>query len=261
MSDEITEALLEMHYHRAIVDAFATEFGARFLRMLKPSAQQEMWVGFDQGWVHTSLSTRELYEALNRTISNNDIQIGDFHFGYFLQFKVVRNLQRRSSYTPDGFSTPYLRSELSVWRNPKTGLSQHETLRRLASIQGAEVYYACPLLFNIDAIYEYPDLNTLQIVDVISAPPDIDDTGRHFIAFQSPSDANPPMWCSEPFPAKGFRCSEWTHNETFKPRRRTGREVLELIEQSKGALSEMDHRRALILPSLPKSLTILSFSI
>ena len=47
MSDEITEALLELHYHRAIVDLFAHFFGAGFMRMLKPSTQQEMWVGFD----------------------------------------------------------------------------------------------------------------------------------------------------------------------------------------------------------------------
>jgi len=37
MSEEVTEALLELHYHRAIVDTFTDVLGARFLRMLKPS--------------------------------------------------------------------------------------------------------------------------------------------------------------------------------------------------------------------------------
>jgi hypothetical protein len=35
MSEEVTEALLELHYHLAVVDIFAAVFGARFLRMLK----------------------------------------------------------------------------------------------------------------------------------------------------------------------------------------------------------------------------------
>src|SRR5437870_3103260 len=40
---EITEALLEMHFHRAILAAFEGVFGARFLRLLKPSPQREAW--------------------------------------------------------------------------------------------------------------------------------------------------------------------------------------------------------------------------
>jgi len=258
MSEEITEALLELHYHRGIVDAFAAVFGTRFLRMLKPSTQQEVWVGFDQGWVNTSVPTADLYAALSNTISSGGTQSDGFHLGYFLQFKVVHNLLRRSRFTPTGFSTPYLRSEVSVWRNPTSGLSQHETLGRLASIQGAEVYYACPLLFDIDAIYEYPDLDTLQIVDVISAPPDIDDTDRHFIAFQS-AMAAAPQWCSEPRPAKGWRCSEWARDQTVRPRRRDGQEIIEMIEQSRRVLSEVEHRGTHVSAGLPQSLTILSF--
>ena len=160
MSEEVTEVLLEMHDHRAIVEAFAAVFGARFLRMLKPSTQQEVWVGFDQGWVHTSVSTADLYATLSNTISSGGRQSNAFHLGYFLQFKVVHTLARRSRIAPTGFVAPYLRAELSVWRHPRAELSQHETHCRLASIQGAEVYYACPLLFDIDAIDEYPDLGT-----------------------------------------------------------------------------------------------------
>ena len=259
MSEEFTEALLELHYHRAIVDAFADVFGARFLRMLKPSTQQEAWVGFDQGWVHASVTTADLYASLSHAISSGGTQNSTFHFGYFLQFKVVHRLPRRSRFTPARFYAPYLRSELSVWRNPTTGLSQHETLCRLASIQHAEVYYACPLLFNLDAIYEYPDLDSLQIVDVASATSDIDDSDRHFIAFQSET-APLPEWCSEPSPAKAYRSSEWIRDERYRPRHRSGKELIEVIEQSKQVLSEVDRQRTLSR-ELPRSLTTLSFSL
>jgi hypothetical protein len=47
---DITEALLEMHFHRAMVECFSRVFGARFLRLLKPSSQREVWIDFDQGW-------------------------------------------------------------------------------------------------------------------------------------------------------------------------------------------------------------------
>lgn len=51
MEGDVVEALLEMHYHPAIVQMFAQTFGARFLRLFKPSTRTEAWVGFDQGWV------------------------------------------------------------------------------------------------------------------------------------------------------------------------------------------------------------------
>lgn len=45
----INESLLEMHYHRAIVECFTQIYGARYLRLFKPSSRLEAWVGFDQG--------------------------------------------------------------------------------------------------------------------------------------------------------------------------------------------------------------------
>lgn len=94
MSDEISEALLELHFHRAIVDVFTLVLGARFLRMLKPSTRQETWVGFDQGWVHTSIPTADLYNQLSAAITAGNTQVQGLHFGYFLQFKVIRTLYR-----------------------------------------------------------------------------------------------------------------------------------------------------------------------
>lgn len=264
MSEEITEALLELHYHRAIVDAFAIVLGATFLRMLKPSTQQETWVGFDQGWVHTSLATADLYDRLSDSVASGGSQVQGFHFGYFLQFKVVRTLSRRSRLTPSGFVAPYHRSELSVRPNPQTGLSQHETLCRLAQIEGALVYYACPLLFEIDRIYDYPDLDSLQVVDVVSAPSSILPDDRHFIAFQDQSNAVP-VWCSEPHRGRGRQAAEWIRDETVRPRRRTALELLEVIDKARQVLAEeeIDVRRPRPAQRawLPQSFTVLSFSV
>ena len=49
----VTEALLEMHYLKSMVNLFSNTFGRKFLKLLKPSPQNESWVGFDQGWVST----------------------------------------------------------------------------------------------------------------------------------------------------------------------------------------------------------------
>jgi hypothetical protein len=263
MSEEITEGLLELHYHRAIVNVFALAFGARFLRMLKPSTQQETWVGFDQGWVNTSIPTGDLYNQLSAAISTGSNQLQGFHLGYFLQFKVVRTLSRRSHLSPSTFIAPYFRSELSVWPNPNTGLYQHETLCRLAQIEGALAYYACPLLFDVDKIYEYPDLDSLQVVDVRSAPPSIQADARHFIAFRDLSNVTP-VWCSEPHPGRGRRASEWIRDEILRPRRRTGLEVLELIDKVRYVLAEEPHgpsRRRDARAWMPRSFTVLSFSV
>lgn len=71
MSDIITEALLEMHFYQAQAKHFETVFGANFLRILKPTTQQEAWVGFDQGWVRTSVSTGELLDYLKDAIQSD----------------------------------------------------------------------------------------------------------------------------------------------------------------------------------------------
>lgn len=257
MSEQPNEALLELHYHRALVDSFSSTYGARFLRMLKPSTQQEVWVGFDQGWVHTSVTTQELYRQLSEDIQAERHENPPFHLGYFLQFKVVHQLYRKSRFTPTHFLAPYFRSELSVWPNPNTGLSQHDTLRRLSLMNAAEVYYACPFLFDCDAIYEYPDLGKLQIVDVRTAPDSIVDDDRHFIAFQSINDPTP-WWCSDAEEGRGQDASIWINNEETRPRPRTGTEIIEMIEATDNTLSEIrdHHEKTTIFPS---SLTILTF--
>ena len=99
MNDDVTEALLEMYYLRAIADLFAQFYGVPFLRLLKPSARQEAWVGFDQGWVaYAPQSTQQLYAKLGETIKAGARQVEGFYVGYFMQFKVLREMVRRSCF-------------------------------------------------------------------------------------------------------------------------------------------------------------------
>ncbi len=121
--DDITETLLEMHFHRAIVKCFEDTFGAKFLRLLKPSTQMEAWVGFDQGWSRTKLTNADLFSQLKSSIAAGSTAVDKFFLGYFMQFKAVQEMRRLSKYAPATFSAPYLRVELSLEDNPTTGLS------------------------------------------------------------------------------------------------------------------------------------------
>jgi hypothetical protein len=144
MNGDIVETLLEMHYHPAIVQMFAQTFGARFLRLFKPSTRAEAWVGFDQGWVLApSITNQQFNERLSQAIKVGATTVQGFYVGYFLQFKVLREMSRRSRYSPT-YGAPYLRSELSLTPNDFSGLSQHETLLRLSQVQNAFVYLRMP---------------------------------------------------------------------------------------------------------------------
>ena len=127
-----------MHVHRAILKCFEDTFGAKFLRLLKPSTQMEAWVGFDQGWSRTELSNTDLFEQLKSSIVAGATSVNQFVLGYFMQFKAVQEMRRLSRYAPSGFAAPYFRIELSLEVNPTTGLSQHETLIRLSQIAGTD---------------------------------------------------------------------------------------------------------------------------
>jgi len=191
---EVTETLLEMHYHRAFVELFEEVFGAKFLRLLKPSTRTEGWVGFDQGWVRTRVPNQQLMREL-RAYAEGTLPKPSVVLGYFMQFKVVHQKKRRSITDPPNLSPPYFRSELSLDASKITGISQHETLLRISKLPGADVSYCCPFLFHVDDIYEDPDLDEVKVVDVNTAPPGWATGGEHYIVFRDDTDA-PPIWCS-----------------------------------------------------------------
>ena len=184
MTSTITESLIEMHFHRALVDFFTRTYGVRFLKLIKPSSRGEKWIGFDQGWVHSEIEDDKLINEIKNAISHQQNKIKKFYLGYFLQFKRVHALFRKSKHKPDNYNLPYFRSELSLKADPYTGLSQHETLLLLSNVKNASVHYACAMLFDIDDIYDTVDLRKLRMVPLKSAPTGWSTNSRHFITFQ-----------------------------------------------------------------------------
>ncbi|MFX0198020.1 MAG: hypothetical protein ACFFCW_18020 [Candidatus Hodarchaeota archaeon] len=268
MSDIITEALLEMHFHRAIIQHFESIYGANFLRLLKPSSQQEAWVGFDQGWIHTTLSNQELFDELRQAVQSANISVKDFYLGYFLQFKIVERILRRSRFMPISYTLPYLRAELSLEPNTRTGLSQHETLLRLSQINNAAVCYACPMFFESDDIYANPDLDRLRCVDMSSAPSGWATNQRHFAMFQHEFDPTP-LWCSEPSRGKALSFKQWASPDVgIGPRKLSGQETMDLIKTAvntvKPTIRELQQQlfpteTDMVTRVLPESFTILKF--
>ena len=224
----ITEALLEMYYFKPLIDSIKNKYGADFTTLLKPSPQNEAWVGFDQGWVGTSLTTSKLFNELRQTIQNDSQNIQDFYFGYFLQFKVVEKMVRRSTLVPEGYTTPYLRVPLSLEPNTTTNLSQHETLLRLSNIQNASVYYACPMIFEMADLMKEATLDELRLVDIKNAPSDWITNAKHYIMFQDKNDMTP-YWKSNPVQTKAISVTEWADTSLNKM---TASQLNELIEKT-----------------------------
>jgi len=258
--DIIYEALLEMHFHSAIISHFSNLYGANFLKLLKPSPQQEAWVGFDQGWVNTSVTTSQLFNDLQTAIQSGSTSVNKLYIGYFMQFKVVRKFKRRSRFTPNSFTSPYFRAELDLAANKTTGISQHETLMRLSNIPGAAVCYACGMLFDLADLYIPPDLGKLRCVTV-PPPINLGDDDRHFIAFRNETDANP-KWCSEPVDGQSLSFDEWASpNSRYGPQALPPQAILDLIKAAAHTVSENQKTRQRdadpITSSLPESFTLI----
>lgn len=210
--EKLTESLLEMHFHHAFIELFSTVFGKKFLKLYKPSPQKEKWVGFDQGWISTSEDTSIILKNLKNAINNNTKK---FYLAYFFQFKTVQLMHRNSRFKPPHFTFPYFRSELNLKPNKETHMSQHETLLRLSNYVIPEVYYACPMIFNNDDIYEEPNLDKIRFIQVNSAPNGWQTNDRHFILFQSEDDLSP-FWYSEPIKAVSFSIEQLIDSKSIK---------------------------------------------
>ena len=65
---------------------------------------------------------------------------------------------------PEHYNTPYFRVKLYTDPSEQTGISQHETLLRLQNITNATVSYACPMFFDIQEIYDNPDIERVKMV-------------------------------------------------------------------------------------------------
>ena len=205
----INETVLEMHFHHALMELFRNTLGlgrGRF-NFYKYSPQKECFVGFDQAFVKTDLSPEELFKVLKESAINHGYSLSSFFIGLFLQYKVVRELRRRSRVTPPQIlSYPHYRVSLDTKKNINTGFSQHELLYNLNTNNGALVYYACPMIFDRSELYEPADLNKLRLADMSTCPSPYLDNDSHFIYFAYPQAE--PIWCSEPVEGKALSPSE-----------------------------------------------------
>ena len=267
MTEIVTEALIEMHFHSALVQKFQTDYGANFLKLLKPSPQQEAWVGFDQSWALTSLSTGELFQELRTAIRKNKTRISNFYFGYFLQFKPVEKRVRRTNSTPSHYSTPYFNSRLSLQPNKTTGLSQHETLLRLNRILGAIVQYACAMLFDPSDIWQPPDLNKLRLVDISMSPAGWATNQQHYITFQTEDDPSP-HWRSDPVIGKAISVDDWMNPNMDLIHPINAGQLISLLQKAYSTIKGIDPEslaepalleKTDILEVLPASFTIIEF--
>jgi hypothetical protein len=217
-----------MHFHPAMVELMRHRHGADTVRLLKPSPGKEAYLGFDQGWAHAAPTTVDLLGEIEAFLNTGGPQ-PTIYLAYFLQFKTVDEMVRKSSFKPAGFVLPYFRSELRMKASKRARYSQHELLVRLCKIPTAKVYYACGMMFSVDEVWDAPDLNKLRMVDVRSAP--VLGAGRHFLCFRKKdSDGD---WCSEPVPASSISAQEWAMRqlELLTP--------LELLEQLEGVVSNI----------------------
>lgn len=200
-----------MHYHKPLMDLFRSTFGlgnTGTINFYKYSPQRECFIGFDQAYVKSELSERDFFKLLKDSAASSGYHLSSKFIGYFLQFKVVKELQVRKKYTPAGITNrPHYRVALDTTKNINTGLSQHELLFNLNKNSGAMVYYACPMIFDRSSLYDVEvDLDSLRLADLDTCPSPYTDNDNHFIYFNSPTAI--PVWCSDPVDGKAVLPSQ-----------------------------------------------------
>jgi hypothetical protein len=203
----ITETVLEMHYHRPLMDLFRQTYGlgsSGKINFYKYSPQREVFLGFDQAFAMTELTDYQFFEQMKSSAMNNGYKLSSRFIAYFLQFKVVSELQNLQKKTPPQIiSRPHYRASLDTNKNDNTGFSQHELLYNLNKNDGAMVYYACPMIFDKSELYEVNiSLDPLQLVDINSCPSDFTDNSKHYIYFDQKQSQ--PIWCSDPIEGKAL---------------------------------------------------------
>jgi hypothetical protein len=243
----ITETVLEMHYHRPLMDLFRQTYGLGAtgkLNFYKYSPQREVFLGFDQAFAMTELSDTEFFSQMQSSAMNDGYKLSSRFIAYFLQFKVVSELQKRQKKTPSQIrSKPHYRASLDTTKNDKTGFSQHELLYNLNKNNNAMVYYACPMIMEKTLLYAVDvDLDTLRLVDLASCPSDFTDNSKHYIYFDEKNSQ--PIWCSEPVEGEAFSPKEFAEKVISRLRELTPEQsvtqLLELLSRIKERDGEVE---------------------
>jgi len=229
----------------------------------KYSPQRECFVGFDQAFVRTDLSPNQLFRELKNSAINNNYNLSNFFIGLFLQYKVVKELVKRSRVTPLQITAnPHYRISLDTKKNLHTGVSQHELLFNLNRNSGAFVYYACPFLFDYSDLYsQNVDLSKLRLADLTMCPSIYSDNDSHFIYFTN--ETAPPIWCSEPVEGNAISPEEMVKTIGKKITRKEIQEnQMKLLDDLDSVLKEAkDAEKEIKLYEIVyESLTILRYS-
>ena len=201
----IAESLLEMHYFRALLRHYRHTLG-HTIQFFNPATAAEHWYGFDEAFFVADIPRSHAIQDLRAYIHSGALPTFTVFRAFLLQFKVVEMVRRRSANSPPDWLAPYYRSELSLFPNKTTRISQHETLRRLTALSGASVAYVCPMIFEESDVLARPDLADLRFVDVASSPDGWLTTQPHFIAFQNLESL--PTWFSQPVSGKALSMDE-----------------------------------------------------
>jgi len=126
------------------------------------------------------------------------------------------------------------------------------------------------MLFDVESIYDEPDLNKLKCVDLRTAPDLWDDDERHFITFRNEADLFP-QWCSIPVPGEALNFKEWASPESkLGPKKLTAKQLQSLIHNTSETLVNaqedivekitwrmIPYRK--MLSYIPQSFTIIEF--
>jgi len=103
----MNETVLEMHYHRPLLELVHTTVGLESggLQFYRYSPQREVFIGFEQAFVTSELPEEDFFQELKDASMSQNYQISATYIGFFLQFKVVSEMQARSKYTPPAVTT------------------------------------------------------------------------------------------------------------------------------------------------------------
>lgn len=247
----ITETVLEMHYHRPLMDLIRETYGlgstGKF-NFYKYSPQREVFIGFDQAFVMTELTDEQFFDQIKSSAMNNGYKLPSRFIAYFLQFKVVSELQRRQQKTPPQIkSRPHYRASLDTTKNDNTGFSQHELLYNLNKNDGAMVYYACPMIFDKSDLYAVNvSLDPLRLADLTSCPSDFTDNSKHYIYFDQKQSQ--PIWCSEPIEGKALAPKQFAKQVIGQLRETSAADSIEKLSSllskinKRGSTSEVAQR-------------------
>jgi hypothetical protein len=243
-----SEALLEMYFLQSTLKELAAMYGKGSVKLIKPSPQDEKWIGIDQAWVSTSMTDDDFLKHLKSTVSAG--KSAPFFFAVFRQYKRVEEISKASKYTPyrdtlAEWKRPYYRCEIYTEAGqenegikisstkkyqPQPKYSQHEALIRLSSLPNADVHYACPMIFTPIDVWKEPDMNQVRLVPVRPGQPTYaGDSERHHLCFRNQSDPHPEFHSAQGILAESMAFRNWVQDLQRSNRQLNGQQLHTLL--------------------------------